>query len=188
MSCRCRAKHGGTPLSPGWEERWNQLVQAFAQHVHIGSKTSVAAGDIILALAACVVIVTAVRLIARAVRESAAAASVHAIPPHVSARTLYAQSLRHAAQGSYATAITLLFRSSVAALDLQGIVHDEPSLTVNEYRREVRSRASRFAEPFDTIARIFTSAVYAEAPVTPALWDCAHQAYIDLVPAQADAA
>jgi len=173
----------------GWlSDRWNQLVYAFAHHVRVGATTSIAAGDIILLVAAGAVLFVAIRLVANYVREGTTAKSVQIVPPRVAAEALYACSLRIAAEGDYAAAITLLFRSALVALDLRGIVHDEPSLTVNESRQEVRRRAPRFTAPFDALARIFTAAVYAEALVTPAQWSAAREAYDKLAQGSGDAA
>lgn len=173
----------------GWiGDRFKDLVDALTRHVRVGESTSVALGDIILVAVCAVVVIVAVRLIASYAGEAVAAAPSHALSPRVRAEALYQQSLVAADAGRYGEAIALLFRAALVALDVRGIVHDEPSLTVNEYRREVHSRAPRFIVPFDALARIFTAAIYAEAPVSAAQWNAARDAYVQLSEGAADAA
>jgi hypothetical protein len=165
----------------GWlNDRWHQLTDAFAHHVHIGTKTSIAAGDIILIAASAVVIVVLARLAASYVREAPRAAGVPLLRSSEAAEALYARGVQAANGGDYVAAVTLLFRAALVALDLRGVLHDEPSLTVNECRQEVRERAARAVVPFDALARIFTTAIYAEAPVTKAQWQDALRAYAQL--------
>ncbi len=170
-------------------DRWKQLIDAFAAHVHVGAKTSVAAGDVVLALAACVVLIVTVRLLSGAVRDANHNVRVprENLPPRT-AEALYAQSVRCAELGEYAAAIALLFRAGLGALDVRGIVHDEPSRTVNECRMQVRAHAPRAAAPFEALAWVFTAVVYADARVTAGQWDAAHRAYAQLARAADDAA
>ena len=177
----------GQPRKTWWDvltawlgDRWNQLIDAFAHRVHVGAKASIAAGDVILIAASVLVLVVLVRLIAGYVRDTAKTQGATLLSPHVAAEALYAQSIQAANQGEYAGAIALLFRAALAALDVRGVVHDDPSLTVNECRRQVRGSAPRFVVPFDTIARAFTSAVYAEALATPTQWNAAREAYAQI--------
>jgi len=163
------------------------LIDAFAHHVHLGANTGIAMGDIILALASAVVLFILVRLIAGYVREGPRAQGLPLIAPHVAAEALFASSLQAAGEGDYVRAVTLLFRASLASLDVRGVLHDEPCLTVNEFRREVRRSAPNAALPFDTLARIFTAAIYAEAPMTPVQWNAAREAYAQLTARPADA-
>lgn len=158
-------------------DRWNQLVDAFAHRVHIGGPGSIVAGDVILILVAAVVVVVLVRLFAGYIRETPAVRGALPFAPPLAAEAIYSQSVQAANRGDYAGAIALLFRAALTALDVRGVVHDEPSRTVNECRREVGRTAPRFAAPFDTIARAFTAAIYAEALVTPAQWTAARDAY-----------
>lgn len=170
-------------------ERWHQLIDAFSHHVRIGAKASVAFGDILLVLAIVLVIFVAIRLLLGMAREaSAAGTGAHPLPARADARVLHAAAQRAAEQGSYAAAIALLFRAALAALDAQGLLRDDPARTVNECRRDVRSRAPRLSAPFDAIARAFTAAVYAEARVAPEQWHDAERAYAAFAQPQSDAA
>ncbi len=162
-------------------DRWEQLIGAFARHVHVAAKTSVAAGDIILAVVSAVVIVAIVRLLANSMRATASPAAVaRSDSAAANADALHAQSLRAAERGEYPGAIALLFRSALAMLNVRGVLHDEPSRTVNECRRALYERAPGSLGPFEALARTFTAAVYAEAPASRAQWDAARQAYAQL--------
>jgi len=163
-------------------DRWSALVSAFAHHVHVGANVSIATGDIILALTAGVVLVVAARLVSAYIRENGIPVrGAREFSPRLAADALFAQSVRAGERGEYAAAISLLFRAALAALDIRGVVHDEPSRTVNECRREIRKRAPRILGPFDALARIFTAVLYADAPVTQAQWAAAHDAYTRLI-------
>lgn len=173
----------------GWlDDRWHQLVDAFAHHVHVGKNAGIAVGDIVLILTSAIVLLALIRLIAGYVREAPRAGGVPLIPRHVAAESLYARSVQAASAGDYASAVTLLFRAALVALDVRGVLHDEPSHTVNDCRREVRERAPRALPPFDALARVFTAAIYADAPVTPAQWNAAREAYAQLTGDVADVA
>lgn len=162
-------------------DRWAQLIDAFARHVHVSAKTSVAAGDIILVAVAAVVVIAIVRLLANAVRAAAAPAAVASLDsPAANADALHAQSVRAAERGDYPDAIALLFRAALAVLNVRGVLHDEPSRTVNECRRAVYERAPGSLSSFEALARTFTAAVYAEAPASNAQWDAAYRAYAQL--------
>lgn len=164
------------------QNRWNDLVQAFAHHVRFGAAVSIASGDLILLFVAALVLIIAIRLLSGYIRESAAPAhDVRGLSPRAATDALFAQSMRAAELSQYAAAISLLFRAALAALDVQGLVHDQPSRTVNECRREVGERAPGFLAPFDALARIFTAALYADAPVTQAQWTAARDAYMRLI-------
>jgi Domain of unknown function (DUF4129) len=110
-------------------------------------------------------------------REHAPPAGARPLPERASSRSLYALSDSAAQAGQYADAVALLFRAALAALDLQGVVHDDPSRTVNECRRAVRDRAPESVAAFDTIARAFTDALYAEETVSAQQWSAARDAY-----------
>lgn len=171
-------------------DRWHQLIDAFSRHVHVAPRVSVAIGDILIALAVLIVIAFGIRLglgIAREQREPAARS--RALPHNPDAQSLYAESRRAADRGDYTAATSLLFRAALAALDLQGIVHDDPSRTVNECRAAVRECAPQSTAAFDTIARAFTAALYADAPVSAQQWSAARGAFVELAShGRADAA
>lgn len=162
-------------------DRWHQIVDAFSHHVHVGPKVSLAFGDVLLAAAIAVVAIVGIRLILSIAREqNRPAAGSRLLAQRLDADALYAQSTRAAGRGDYRAAATLLFRASVTALDLRGVVHDDPSQTVNETRAAVRAHAPASISTFDVIARTFTAALYADAPVSMEQWGAARNAFLQL--------
>lgn len=170
-------------------DRWNQLMDAFSRHVHVGGRWSVAAGDVVIAAIVALVILFAVRLLLSMARD-AAAPGIHAsaLPIRADASKLHTASMQAAERGAYAVAVALLFRSALALLDRRGILRDDPARTVNECRSDVRARAAHLAAPFDRIARVFTAAVYAQDRMTSAHWSDALDAYAVIAAPQSDAA
>jgi predicted lipid-binding transport protein (Tim44 family) len=177
-------------LSRWLSDRWGKLMDAFSHNVHLGPGISAAIGDLLLIALVAVVIIVGVRLLLGMARESAASAalSASALPEHADARELYEAAQRAAQAGAYAIAIALVFRATLAALDALGALRDDPARTVNECRRDVRVRASRLSASFETIARAFTAAVYAEEGVTSELWRDVEIAYRAFRTVQTDAA
>lgn len=170
-------------------DHWNQLVQALSRNVHIGAKASVALGDVLVAVAICLVVVVGVRLLRSIARESAGAGqSSSALPEHADPAVLHAAAVRAAQRAEYAIAIGLEFRAALGVLDARGILRDDPARTVNECRRDVRARAWQLSAPFDAIARAFTAAVYAEDRVTAEDWSEVERAYAAFEAARAHAA
>lgn len=171
-------------------DRWNQLMDAFSRHVHVGGRWTIAAGDVLIAVIIALVIVVVIRLLLTMARDAAAPPGIHAsaLPVHADARKLHTAAMHAAERGAYAAAVALLFQASLALLDARGMLRDDPARTVNECRSDVRRRASRLSPPFDRIARIFTAAVYAEDRLTPAQWSDAQDAYAAFAALQSDAA
>lgn len=177
-----------TPITKWLGDRWNQLVDAFTHHVKIGTGASIAIGDLLLIAVIALVVIVAVRLLMQYVREAAPADHARRLEPHASSEDLYAEAQRAAQHGEYARAIALLFSGALAALDVRGVVHDDPSRTVNECRREVRARAPQCSASFDIVARAFSAVVYADAPVSAEQWERARDAYQQVIGAAGRAA
>lgn len=170
-------------------DRWTQLIDAFAHRVHVGERTSATIGDILILAVIAIVVIAGVRLLLGLLREHAPSLTARPLPAHASAQSLFALGDRAAEAGRYAAAIALVFRAALVELDVQGVVHDDPSRTVNECRGAVRQRAPECAAAFDTIARAFTDALYADAPVSARQWSAARDAYHALIArTQSDAA
>lgn len=165
--------------------RWRDLMHALFGRVHIG-RADAAFGDVLLIALVLVVIVVLARLLMGAVRVGTARAEYRPADAAPDAGALHELSVTAAARGDYALAIVLLFRAALAALDVQGVVHDDPSRTVNECRRAVRAKAPPLAADFDAIARPFTAVLYAGQPVTEVQWRSALQAFANF-PQAADA-
>lgn len=192
---RFRVRVSAPQERPWWDairrwlaDRWSDLANAFAQHVHFGRTAGIATGDVLIVLAIALVVVILVRLLLGVTRENLAAhGSVTQLAHRAGASALHAAACETAREGAYAAAIALLFRAALERLDARGLLRDDPARTVNQCRRDVRARASRLSAPFDSIARTFTAAVYAEDRITPAHWSEAEDAYRAFA-AQADGA
>ncbi|MFN2450254.1 MAG: DUF4129 domain-containing protein [Candidatus Baltobacteraceae bacterium] len=163
----------------GWvEARLNALI---GHNVHAGGPWLNAIGDIAVLAAAGLVIFATVRLLLNVAKEPEQTVhTVHPLAARTSARAWHDRALSAAAQGRYGVAAVLLFRAALAILDLRGVVRDEPSRTVNESKSELRRRAPQYEPAFDAVARNFTAALYAGAPVTRAHWEQAQNAYEQL--------
>lgn len=166
--------------------RWHDLMHALFGRVHIGGKAGVAFGDVLLVALVLLVIVVLARLLWSTVRVGSARSQTRALAVAADAAALHELSMAAATRGDYALAIVLLFRAALASLDVQGVVHDDPSRTVNECRRAVRAKAPPLAEAFDAIARPFTAVLYADQAVSEAQWQSALRAFA-LFPQGADA-
>jgi hypothetical protein len=183
---RFRIQAAAAPSHTWWDqlrnwvgEQWTRLMDAFAHHVKIGPRASVAIGDVLIALLALLVVGVGLRLLLGAVRSGTPARGVIASPlaPHANAHELWEAAQHAAAAGAFASAIALAFRAVLATLDTRGVLRDDPARTVNECRRDVRARAPRLSAAFETIARIFTAAVYAEDRVGIEQWSEVERAY-----------
>lgn len=99
------------------------------------------------------------------------------MPVGASAEQLHQAALDEARSGSYARAVALLFHASLMVLDRTDRVAYDPSRTAGEYRRIVRRKAQSIAADFDSLARIFTTAAYADEPVNERDWMQASAAF-----------
>jgi hypothetical protein len=99
------------------------------------------------------------------------------LPVGASAEQLHQAALEAARAGSYARAVALLFHASLIVLDRTDRVAYDPSRTAGEYRRLVRRKAQPIAADFDSLARIFTTAAYADEPVDERDWMQASAAF-----------
>lgn len=104
------------------------------------------------------------------------------IEPGERPEALYARARAAASAGRYAAAVTLVFRAGLLLLDARGVIPYDAARTAGEYRRAVRRERSQAAPPFDELARSFTLAAYAEAPVGERDWRGADDAYHSFAP------
>ena len=170
-------------------DRWNQLLDAFSHHVHIGTAWSIATGDVLIAAVIAIVVAVIVRLLLTISKDqSAGGMRESALPQHADPEQLRAAALLAAQNGAYAGAVALLFQAVLALLDARGLLRDDPARTVNECRADVRRRAAQLSAPFDRIARLFTAAVYAEDRMSLAECMQAQEAYAAFAAVQHDAA
>ncbi len=161
-------------------ERWSAFWHAVFGRVHVGKETAATLGDVLLAIVALVLVVTAVRLlrnlhIARAARSGARS---ELLGDALSSRVLYDRACEAGSRGDYATAALLLFRATVLLLDRNGALAADDSATVGDVRRELRARNAALLAPFDDVAMPFVQTAYAERPPEEPQWRDARTAYI----------
>ena len=173
------------PSKPWWDrlltwlqDRVADIWRAAFGRARLGRGGAVAIGDLLMAVAALLVVVAAFRLAGemRFTRDRRAR-SVESLDAASSAPELDRAACDRAARGDYVAASRLLFGATVASLDLAGIVRGHRSTTVGELRRELRARDRRLAPPFDDVAAAFVTGTYAEQPVDTAQWERARDAY-----------
>lgn len=174
------------PPSPTWWERvwswvrdrWDALMQTLFGRVRVNPKAAAIIGDLVIALLVLAVAAAAVRIVVVYGRRSRRAASVRALAPDAGAATLYAMAADRADRGDYAAAAQLLFRATLALLDVRGTLRDDASATVGEIRRRLPQREVVYA--FDAIAAAFVAGTYAERPIDTTQWQRARDAYLTL--------
>lgn len=163
----------------GWlSDRWNALTQALFGRVHVNPTVAGVVGDVVIALLVLAVAAAAIRIIVVYGRRSARAASVRALNPAADAAALYAMAAERAERGEYAAAAQLLFRATLAMLDVRGTLRDDASATVGEIRRSLSERD--LVRAFDAVATMFVAGTYAERPLDAAEWERARDAYLTL--------
>jgi hypothetical protein len=167
-------------------ERWNSLWTFIAHHLRIGRGGASLIGDIVVVVCVLLIAAVAAHLLAQFQLEQARRARSVEVAPVRSAHALAVAAAQAAESGDYARAIRVLFMAVVTLLDLRGVVHDDRSATVNELRRALHERDGRLEPAFIEIARLYTSAAYAETPVDERAWRNARAAY-DEVAASATA-
>lgn len=162
-------------------DRWNDFARIFSHSVHVAPGVQIAGGDVLLGLCIVGVLAVAIRLGAQYVREFSPPAQQRRVEPRVAARGLYVRAGTAAEAGRWAEAIALLFAAALALLDVRGLLHDDPSRTVNECRRDVRASAPACSAAFDRIAQAFTAAAFAGTGATPETWAATRAAYEELM-------
>jgi hypothetical protein len=116
----------------------------------------------------------------RRTRESRTNAAGTPLIAHASADETYDAACAAARSGSFGMAIALLFQAALLALDSAGRVPYDSARTAGEYRRAVRRSVASAAASFETLARAFTYAAYAQAPAGESDWRAADAAYTSL--------
>ena len=126
-------QHWWAPLARWLSDRWNELLQALAHNVRIGAGSRVAIGDVLLVIVGAVLAFLVVRLLSSLVTVSERGeAAYSSLASRKNAHDLLLEATAAADRGDYARAIRLLFVSSVALLDLRGVLRDDESSTVGE--------------------------------------------------------
>jgi hypothetical protein len=172
-----------------WEQLWRwvrdrlaDLWNALNDRVHIGPSGAVAIGDVLIGLAVLVLVLVVMRLLAEFQIDRRRAAAVESLGAPRDARKLYERATAAARTGDFTTASRLLFAATVVALDLRGVVAEDPSATVGDLRRALRSRQTDLVPPFDAVAAPFVASTYAERPIEPHDWERAHAAFLTFAP------
>jgi hypothetical protein len=161
----------------GW---WSRLWDALFSRVHIGSRVGVVIGDVLAVALIAVVVLVLVRLALGSIRDARRTDSAHPLIDSPDPGALYELSRAAAARGDYRIAIALLFAAALRRLERLGFAREDPSRTVNEWRRTLRGTQPAVLPAFDAIARPFVAAFYAEVPVARGQWMEAHDAFIAL--------
>jgi hypothetical protein len=168
-----------------WQWVWDRLQQiwdAFRRRIPLGSGGAIAIGDVLIGLAVLALVFGVIRLLAEFQIDRRRAAAVEALGPARDARRLYERATAAARKGDLTAASRLLFAAAVVALDLRGVVSEDPSATVGDLRRALRARQTELVPPFDAVAAPFVASTYAERAVEPADWERAHAAFISFAP------
>jgi hypothetical protein len=71
----------------------------------------------------------------------------------------------------------LLFASTLALLDVRGVVPADASATVGDVRRQLRRSDASAVSSFDLVAGAFVAGTYAERPIGEPEWQRARDAY-----------
>lgn len=158
-------------------DRYSEFLHALAAHVKVGPNGVSLFGDVVVVLCVVVLGVAGARLLIALQVERARTRQAIAIGPARSAHAIALAAANAAAEGDYARAVRLLFAASVTLLDLRGVLHDDPSATVNDLRRALRTRNADAEAPFVDIARTFSACAYAEEQLDASAWGAAREAY-----------
>lgn len=165
-------------------DRLADLWNALSQRVHLGQTGATTIGGLLIALAALVLVFVAIRILAEFQIDRRRSASVESLGAPRDARVLYERATAAARKGDFTAASRLLFAATVVALNLRGVIAEDPSATVGDLRRALRARQTELVPPFDAVAAPFVASTYAERALEPADWDRAHAAFLSFAPVQ----
>jgi hypothetical protein len=164
-------------------EQFQKLWDSLYGRVHIGPSGTVAIGEVLLVLAVLALVFGLIRLLAEyQIDRRSRAAAIEALRAPQDARELYERAHAAARNGDFAAASRLLFAASVVALDLRGVVKEDPSATVGDLRRALRAREAGLVPPFDAVSAPFIASAYAERPIETADWERARDAFLTFAP------
>ncbi|MDQ2866451.1 MAG: hypothetical protein M3R51_09520 [Candidatus Eremiobacteraeota bacterium] len=159
-------------------DRINEFFAWIAAHVHPGREGSAIVGDALLLGAVVLVGIVGARLLVALQltrdRKVASASIAHA---DRDAQSLISAAALAATREDYASAVRALFAAAVTVLDLHGTIDDDQGATINELRRMIRTRDADAERSFGEIARYYSVAAYAQAPIDRAAWQSVRDAY-----------
>jgi hypothetical protein len=177
---------------PNWFDRiwtsfadwWSRLlVRAFTAAAGIPAIGNIVAFALIAAASvalAFLIFRIAMFVIARRARPGRISVVGTPLTDHPSADETYSAARAAARDGLYGLAIALLFQAALLALDRSGSVPYDSARTAGEYRRAVKRSVAGAAASFETLARAFTFAAYAETPAGEGDWRAADAAYASM--------
>lgn len=162
-------------------DRWTQLWSAAFGRARLGRNGAMAIGDLLIAAAGLLILFVAYRLLAGFVFERRSrTGSFEAIDSPADAPALYAAANDRARRGEYGAASRLLFAATISALALRGVVRNDRSATVGDFRGALRQRDAGLLALFDAVSSAFVTSAYAELPVDASAWERARLAYLSL--------
>jgi hypothetical protein len=137
-------------------------VHAVFGRVHGGATATSIAGDVLLVLAILAVVVFGVRFLLAISMDRKGVAMAEPLAGNVVSSEWYRRAVESASRGDFTYASRCMFGATVALLRERGAIEPSDGATIGELRRELQSRAPKYALPFATIARIFAIGAYAE--------------------------
>lgn len=171
-------------LSPwNWlRDRWRQLWRTTFGHAKLSRSGAIAIGDVLIAGAVLLILFVAYRMLMEVAyeRRRSRPGSTQPLLSTQSAATLYAGACERARRGEYGVASSLLFAATICALAQRGLVRDERSATVGDFRRTLQQRDESLLSFFDVVSAAFVTSAYAELPVEGPQWERARLAYLCL--------
>jgi hypothetical protein len=155
---------------------YQKYIGAIISHIHVGPAGATIVGDMMIVIALGIVVYAGARLLISLNIADDRLGSGTLLPSR-NAQALARTAAAFAEGGDFARAIRTLFSAAIVLLDLRGVVADNESATINQFRRALRNRASGAEVPFGEIARAYTIVAFAEEPIGEPLWTKAREAY-----------
>ena len=184
-----RLSDGVQPVLPWWlrpwnwlRDRWRQLWRTTFGRAQLSRGGAITIGDVLIAAAVLLVLFVVYRMLREVAyeRRRSRSRSTQPLFSTRNARTLYAGACERARNGEYAAASALLFAATICALAHRGLVRDDRSATVGDFRRTLQQRDAALLSFFDVVSTAFVTSAYAELPLEGPQWERARLAYLRL--------
>jgi hypothetical protein len=162
-------------------DRLDAMWRALFGRVHVGERTAIRIGDVLLVLAGLALLCgiwLALRNVVRA--RSSPRINAEALGGAPDAQSLYRDACAASNRGDYGAAAVLLFAATIALLDGRGTIASGSSATVGDLRRALRSANADLVPPFDAVAAPFVERAYADRTVAEPQWQVAERAFLYL--------
>jgi hypothetical protein len=163
-------------------DRWKQLWSTTFGHTQLSRSSAIAIGDVLIAGALVLILFVAYRMLVEVAyeRRSSRPRSTEPLLSTQNARTLYNGACERARKGEYGAASSQLFAATICALAHRGLVRDDRTATVGDFRRTLQQRDAALLSFFDVVSTAFVTSAYAELPVEGPQWERARLAYLCL--------